>query len=315
MAQWFIVRDGKETGPFSSGQLKDLAIKGLVVATDLVRRDDMKTASTAGKVKGLFSVTPVQPKSVAEAEPPPIVLEAPPEPFQPSPLPLPSAAAPVVLAVAEPVTPPPLPDGTMPLASAVLPAAPLVSPLTQLRQMPVNEQRGIASGAGAAVGLVLWPFCGGFFSLTSTGAIFGLLLDIMSEKTNLGIRLAEAPYKFLACVVIGLVMMVHSDAIGDPAGGWLSFGSSKLGAFRKVVKKYKNNPGDYASTGQAEAYKKELDALQDAFFRIKFDPKKNRSEARAIVELWRSDIEGRYTGECPRLLENHVMEIYEKLRE
>ncbi len=313
MAQWFIVRDGKETGPFNSGQLKDLAVKGLVVATDLVRRDDMKAASPAGKVRGLFANAYGQHAPPMEPEPPCVipVLEAPPAPSRPSPPPLPSATAAAITAV---LTPPPLPNGIAPVVTAA-PADPPVSPLAQLRQMPIKEQRGIASGAGAAVGLVLWPFCGGFFSLTTTGAIFGLLLDVMSEKTNLGIRLAEAPYKFLACVVIGLVMMVHSDAIGDPAGGWLSFGSSKLGAFRKVVKKYKSNPGDYASTAQAEAYKKDLDQLQEAFFKIKFDPKKNRSEARAIVELWRSEIEGRYTGECPRLLENHVMEIYEKLRE
>lgn len=55
MAQdWFVVRDGKELGPFSSHQLKQMAADGKLTPDDLVRRGDMKASRKAGNVKGLF---------------------------------------------------------------------------------------------------------------------------------------------------------------------------------------------------------------------------------------------------------------------
>jgi len=167
--------------------------------------------------------------------------------------------------------------------------------------------------AGAWVGLALWPFYGGLISLFGTGAILGFVVEVVSEKKNWGVRLVDAPNKFFACVLAGLALLAHVAVIGDPAGGFLSFEASKLGAFRKVVKKYQSSPGDYAPGQVRERYNRDLDQLQEAFFKIKFDPKQNRKEAQAIVELWRKEIEGRYTGECPRLLENYVLSIYEKV--
>lgn len=51
---WFVVRGGKEEGPYSSTALKDMAAGGRLKPTDLVRRSDVETARPAGQIKGLF---------------------------------------------------------------------------------------------------------------------------------------------------------------------------------------------------------------------------------------------------------------------
>ena len=40
MAQWFVVRGGKETGPLSTEQVKEMAAVGKLLPSDQVRRDD-----------------------------------------------------------------------------------------------------------------------------------------------------------------------------------------------------------------------------------------------------------------------------------
>ena len=56
MAQqtWFVVRGGKETGPYSGTQLKDMAASGKLKPSDQVRRADVETARPASAIKGLF---------------------------------------------------------------------------------------------------------------------------------------------------------------------------------------------------------------------------------------------------------------------
>jgi hypothetical protein len=51
---WFIVRDGKETGPHTAAQLKEMATTGKLKPDDKVRRTDMKVANKASAIKGLF---------------------------------------------------------------------------------------------------------------------------------------------------------------------------------------------------------------------------------------------------------------------
>lgn len=51
---WFVVRGGKEEGPYSGTALKDMATSGKLKPTDLVRRGDVETARPAGHIKGLF---------------------------------------------------------------------------------------------------------------------------------------------------------------------------------------------------------------------------------------------------------------------
>lgn len=51
---WFVIRGGKETGPYSGQQLREMAAGGDLRPDDLVRRDDMSAARPARMVKGLF---------------------------------------------------------------------------------------------------------------------------------------------------------------------------------------------------------------------------------------------------------------------
>jgi len=54
MAQWHILRNGNEHGPFDDARLKQLAASGKLNPDDLVRRDDATTVRMAKEIKGLF---------------------------------------------------------------------------------------------------------------------------------------------------------------------------------------------------------------------------------------------------------------------
>lgn len=69
MAQWYVVRDGKEHGPITPEKLKELAVTGRLQPTDPVRRDDMPAPRAAGEVKGLF---PASEKPAGRSTPPPL---------------------------------------------------------------------------------------------------------------------------------------------------------------------------------------------------------------------------------------------------
>lgn len=52
--RWFIVRDSKEVGPYSSYQLRDLANSGTLIPDDFVRRSDMTAAIQAKCIKDIL---------------------------------------------------------------------------------------------------------------------------------------------------------------------------------------------------------------------------------------------------------------------
>ncbi len=77
MAQdWFVSRDGEETGPFTTPQLKQMAATGKLQPDDKVRRGDMKAASKASSIKGLL--TTVEPAPAKPSPPPPSTEPRPP---------------------------------------------------------------------------------------------------------------------------------------------------------------------------------------------------------------------------------------------
>jgi len=53
-SQWYCNRDGKQLGPFTDQQLKQLAASGMLQLTDQVRRDGTAKWVSASRVKGLF---------------------------------------------------------------------------------------------------------------------------------------------------------------------------------------------------------------------------------------------------------------------
>jgi hypothetical protein len=67
-SQWIVSLDGKELGPLTSEELKDLAQAGHVQPTDFVRRSDKTNWVQANQIKGLFPTGTVVPPPV----PPPL---------------------------------------------------------------------------------------------------------------------------------------------------------------------------------------------------------------------------------------------------
>jgi hypothetical protein len=59
VTQWYIHRNGRQGGPFSSQQLKNLASRGDLDPSDHIWKDGMKDWAEASRLKGLFSENPV----------------------------------------------------------------------------------------------------------------------------------------------------------------------------------------------------------------------------------------------------------------
>ena len=77
-SQWYVARDKKKSGPFSSDQLNQLASAGRLLPTDRVWKEGMTSWVLASKVSGLFAsvsisddptTTPVQPSPVSASRP------------------------------------------------------------------------------------------------------------------------------------------------------------------------------------------------------------------------------------------------------
>lgn len=115
-----------------------------------------------------------------------------------------------------------------------------------------------------------------------------------------------------AAVVVGSLLLCCGGLvlIGD---GRLAGDGPKLAALRAVVEKYREMPDEYASSAVRAKFNDELGTLQREFSSIEFDPKAHPDEARKIVELFRSEVEGRYQGHMVDLLEDEVLMIYEQL--
>ncbi|WP_428308009.1 DUF4339 domain-containing protein [Lacipirellula sp.] len=58
MANWFVALAGTELGPLTDAQLRQLASEGKLGRDDLVRREGIAVATTAGSIQGLFLPPP-----------------------------------------------------------------------------------------------------------------------------------------------------------------------------------------------------------------------------------------------------------------
>jgi hypothetical protein len=73
-AEWFYLKDDKQVGPVSGGQLKQLADSGRLQPVDLVWKQGMANRVAASKVQGLFSsASPSVPSPPVVVAPPPVV--------------------------------------------------------------------------------------------------------------------------------------------------------------------------------------------------------------------------------------------------
>lgn len=311
---WYYARRGVRHGPVPFAELKSLTGAGGLAAEDLVWRTDMPEWVRAGEVEGLSAGSPAARTHPGDRLPP-----APPlgSRHESTPLPDPSITeAPHAppsgeevfagIQGGEPVDPGP-PAGSPPNRT----------PLDRLRALPVGEQRFVAAAVGAVVGVALWPFFGGFLGMLVAGVFAGWLAEIAGDRMGPDTRLARSPARFLA-VVAGTLAVVGAMGLFD-IGVWrmspFRSDGPKLAAFRKVVKKYEAKPGDLASGPEREKFNRELEALQQQFFDVPFDPKKDRKQAEEVVKLYMDRIEHRYSGAQPDELNGHIRGIMNALRE
>ena len=122
--------------------------------------------------------------------------------------------------------------------------------------------------------------------------------------------------------LVVLTLVAATNIACNPTGGGSVSGKAKdtetqygpkMQAFEAVVEQYGRSPGDYASGAEREAYMRTLQEVQNRFSNITFDPKQNRKEAQAIIELYRQKLEGRYSGQLFLELDADIREMYGKL--
>jgi hypothetical protein len=82
--QWFYGRDEIRHGPFSSKELRDLAMAGKIRPTDSVWKAGIERSIVAEKVKNLFAPAPAEEVPPADEPPPTPHAEPPPPAVQPS---------------------------------------------------------------------------------------------------------------------------------------------------------------------------------------------------------------------------------------
>lgn len=124
MARWFCLHNGVQTGPLSTAQLRDLAVKGQLLRTDLVWMEGMTDWIEARNVKNFFPIAAPAPPSLT-----PITAMPPPRPPRNS-ASTQAADASVVVDQQPWVTPPSLPPPLPRLTSvgAAQPAAAEINP-------------------------------------------------------------------------------------------------------------------------------------------------------------------------------------------
>jgi hypothetical protein len=75
MGEWYVTRQGQQMGPFTAGQLKQMAGRGEIDASDLVWKQGMTKWAPASQVKGLLegvtgeSASAGRPGRAAESKP------------------------------------------------------------------------------------------------------------------------------------------------------------------------------------------------------------------------------------------------------
>ena len=90
-------------------------------------------------------------------------------------------------------------------------------------------------------------------------------------------------------------------------------GDEKFKAFREVVQVYKQSPDEYAGSEKRQAFNKRLRGVQQKFSAIPFDPTKDRNQARQIIQVFRDELENKYSGQLYIEIEDEVRSLYETI--
>ncbi len=97
---WFFMENGKQSGPVSAGQLKQLAAAGRVQADSLIWKEGLAEWIPASRVNGLFYASQMPPSP----PPPPPIAHAPPPPPSAMPVPTPTGPNEIIFPSSLPVT-------------------------------------------------------------------------------------------------------------------------------------------------------------------------------------------------------------------
>jgi GYF domain 2 len=159
-SKYYIARDGKTTGPYTSAELREMAKNGQLSATDLLWREGKKKWKPAGEVGNLFEGA-----SVPVAPPPPPALFSSPAPVAPaevtpSPVIDPAPTAPTGAAtLGAPVVPTTPPETTSRSTDPIAAATEQMG--TRIREIlgwddasPAGKKRRTIIIAGGAIGLL-----------------------------------------------------------------------------------------------------------------------------------------------------------------
>ena len=101
----------------------------------------------------------------------------------------------------------------------------------------------------------------------------------------------------------------HESGGGQP----MSEEHSKLAAFRQVIAKFEQAPGQYAGDTERRQYNEELEDLISKFDAVPFDVEKNTDDAKAICKLFEQKLDGRYTGLLYNEIDATVRVMYSEL--
>jgi len=210
------------------------------------------------------------------------------------------------------------------LATALLFAAGLVPLLMGAGSLDRNVIIGGVAGVvmGAIYGWLTSAFWNGLLFGTCLGLGTSFALTRLGQEPNL-LPFTATPSRTLAAVLGGFIIGHFSGWLPPaeliPKAEYLekrrvsedtNNPGSKLAALKVVASHLKGFPDRFAPDSKRTAFNDELKMRIDRFTGIAFDAKKNPSAAKAIVELFESKIEGKFSGHLYDILMEHVQGIY-----
>jgi len=198
--EWYYVRNGVQTGPVSTAELKQLADGGQLRPEDLVWQDGMRDWAQAGKVKGLF-----------EAKPAPAAAPAPTAPAAATP-----AATQPVAAVAQPVVAAPAQAVASVRTGAARPA-----PSKHLFDFAIGVARrttgeAMVQSAGRLLGAIGYY---GLYLAALVAVVLGVAFGVLEQS----------PSKAAIGVAFGLLLLAEQYAVGRFLGALEQVGSASAG--------------------------------------------------------------------------------------
>ena len=84
----------------------------------------------------------------------------------------------------------------------------------------------------------------------------------------------------------------------------------KLVAMMKLTAALKSGPDNYAGNSEREEWDRKIRTLQQDFESIPFDARKDPETAKTIIEIFKNQLEGRYSGGNFVNLDDHISQMH-----